>query len=868
MPNNLTGAFDVVAEFSTGAINRVLAAMHRGGRLQHSLSVRVDNTPRSRGTFPVTTEFGEAVTSRMAVARTGPAGSSTGSASSSTALARLLTQVLDPLVNVGVIYDPPPVANPLHGVAQLQLGAPTISLPTAAHDRGTVHIPLMAQYFPDQNTTPLQRFLSGELQITFAATEVSSSAGTFIHVDLAQQSGIHFQPAQALDPNSMATIDAALRHAMATAFEPSNTPIPSGLTGLRIFTLPQSGSVAVLMNLPGGQPPAGQPQSFSSAFLNASDQFAIAVSADFLGPTITGSLNTALDPYRHIHIKHDTDVWVGTITVIVDVTIDQATVEFRDGSILLTVIAHVQVTGDLGSHHDNVTLRQAFTLNLNNGQVSLALQGDLQVDNSSTLFSLLDWLFGAITDGVRGAFLNGWNSHQGDIQSQVRNKLSSATLQGFLKQLMNPATQQTPPPEEVDPTLSFTFIEVRKAGVVVHGALAVPPWPPAQVEFDLVPNTATMQHPEYNALNSWIPGGVIQNYVWTYSGHAEPADSTKFLSSDAPPIGYTAALRSVCAKAQGVRISPSGPVVMQPVSGELCHGLLTSTVEASPGQGQPDIGVTGVAADGRLTFAGHVSPWVAPGAKTGTVNLLVHFPSESTLPHLADLRRAIEGSGRKDADTTILTVLAADQIAKVKDPAGSAFADDAQGWEHRLQVKQRPATVLIGPSGDVLWRQDGDSKAGSLTEALKKNLSARSYFTPRLLRLPLKVGLRAPNFVFEYSPGRELTLRKLTGRRVVLVFWKQSSKPSLDTLAAFEKAFARKGAEAPVLLAIEGSSGAATRSAKPSVMTIQDPAHQISNAYGVSIWPTTIVLDIQGVIRDVHYGLITEEETKSTAAPL
>src|SRR6187455_1480076 len=99
MANQLTGGFDVVAEFSLGAVNRVLAAMHRGGRLQHSLSVRVDNTPRSLGTFGVVTEFGEAVTSRMAVAQ-GTRGT-TGAATSSTAVARLLTQVLDPIVNAG-----------------------------------------------------------------------------------------------------------------------------------------------------------------------------------------------------------------------------------------------------------------------------------------------------------------------------------------------------------------------------------------------------------------------------------------------------------------------------------------------------------------------------------------------------------------------------------------------------------------------------------------------------------------------------------------------------------------------------------------------------------------------------------------------
>src|SRR5688500_12255622 len=45
MSNDLTGDYDVVVQFSTGAVNRVLAAMHRGNRLLHSLSTRVDDNP-------------------------------------------------------------------------------------------------------------------------------------------------------------------------------------------------------------------------------------------------------------------------------------------------------------------------------------------------------------------------------------------------------------------------------------------------------------------------------------------------------------------------------------------------------------------------------------------------------------------------------------------------------------------------------------------------------------------------------------------------------------------------------------------------------------------------------------------------------
>lgn len=876
MANALTGPYDVVAEFSLGAIHRVLAAMHRGGRLQHSLSVRVDNTPRSLGTFGIVNEFGDALTSRAAVARTAGQGSQ-GAITSATPVARLLTQVLDPLVNAGTLEIVPPIAHPLHGVAQVQLGTPTISLPASPHNRATIHIPVMAQYFPDQGSTPLPRFLSGEFQITFAATQAfSPSLGRFIHVDLPRTGAILFQPAQTLDQDSRASINAALRHAVATAFEPSNTAVPSDFTSLEIYTLSQHNAVAVLMGLQGGQTPPAQPPNFTSFFLNPADQFGLAISSEFLSAAILNPINEALESNRHIHFSYSVDFLVKTRHYDVDIRIRNATIAFEDGSIVLTLKIRVDAEVPGPDQSDTITVKQAFTLNLNNGVVTLARKGDIDVDNSSIIFDIVDSLFGSITNRVRTAFLNAWNSRQSEIQSQVRSKLSSSKLQKFLKDMMNPVTQQTPPPEIINPTLAFTAIEIRKAGVVVHGSLAVPPWPQPHVEFDLVPNTATMQHPEYNALKSFIPGGTIQNYVWSYSGNARPADATKFVSTDAPPVESMAILGSVCVKAVGQRISPSGPTVMQPVSLQICHGLLSGNAMLSNSItiAAPDIGVTDVSDSGQLTFTGHVSPWVPRGTRTGTVNLLVHFPGDRTLNKLAELPRLLKSSGREDADTAIVGVLTSAQISKAKAPRGMAFSDDAEGWEKYLKVENRPATVLIGPEGDVLWRQDKELNSCEIVAALKKHLSVRSYFTPKLLKLPLKQGLRAPNFVFEYSPGRELTLRKLAGRRVVLLFIKESSKPSANLVAAIEKVLKRKGLDAASILAIDGSQGNApdpgqkgkNYQTQSPLTIVPDPLHKIAGAYGISVWPTTIVLDENGIMRNIYYGQLAERDLDPPSA--
>jgi peroxiredoxin len=239
------------------------------------------------------------------------------------------------------------------------------------------------------------------------------------------------------------------------------------------------------------------------------------------------------------------------------------------------------------------------------------------------------------------------------------------------------------------------------------------------------------------------------------------------------------------------------------------------------------------------------------------------------LAHLDFLTRALVGSGRTDAVTSILAVLAPDQVAKVRPTDGIAFADDDRGWAHLLGVKKRPATAVISLSGEVVWRHEGELTSADLATALKKHLVAGGRFTSRLLQLNVRTGQPAPNFLFEFAPGREMTLRKLVGRPVVLVFWKSSSQPSLETLRQLQTMSKARG-QGPTLLAI--NDGEPPELAKKiaaegglSAIVVTDPEREISFAYGVNLWPTTIVIDAGGLVRDIRYGRFSREQVKYAA---
>jgi hypothetical protein len=290
-------------------------------------------------------------------------------------------------------------------------------------------------------------------------------------------------------------------------------------------------------------------------------------------------------------------------------------------------------------------------------------------------------------------------------------------------------------------------------------------------------------------------------------------------------------------------------VVAQPVTFQFCKGLIDtigglSIDEVSDGEGsggrRPDVVWTDFSAAGKVEFMAHMSPWAPPGTPPNrTTNGVIHFPTEKSAAHLDLLPRALAESGRKDAATQIVCVLTADQIARLKPTDGVLFADDTDGWEKRLQVKSRPATVVLNTSGKVAWRHEGELKSNELAEALKKHLSAGGAYRPRFMELSLRVGQRAPDIIFEYEPGRHLTLRKIAGQPVVMLFFKSTSKPSLDTLRNLQRAFAPFEGDAPVFIAIndgespEFAKGMAAGDDCSGMTVVPDPNRAISRAYGI-----------------------------------
>jgi peroxiredoxin len=918
MANDLTGDFDVVAEFTLEAANRVLAAMHRGGRLAHSWSLRVDDYTHIHiplgGIRSVVDAYGEAETDPTVVAGVSLQAASTakvsavnlaadfpvnqgGSASSSAA-------TIDTRFNSATIQANDAAAGlrpPLHlsGVAHLQMGAPTVSIPANSNTRVTVHIPVMAWYTADANSLEIPSLLKGEFQITIQVQSVSSPAGKFVNVNLGGTTGNAAFVSQWVsmpwtsEAEQKAAINKAILNALQTSFEPSSTPLPPNISLMQFKALADDSqsALAMMMDLSGG---GGNAADINNIFLEGGDDFAWAIGNDFLQAMFAPAINSLQQWSTSLSYTLETDIpnpgsilgWgpssftVSIVTITFTTIINSVTLELQGGApgypngrILVTVSGAAN-TPTSGIPKISFTGTQALTLELIDSAygstADLIVLGDPTMDMSAP--GIPDAVLNSFKSTAAAKFKTQVQSFLAQINPKLQKQFSvQNNLGNFLTQMMNPAPKPgAPAVTEVDPQLAYIAYQISSAGIVLRGTLAVPAWPVAHVNFSTrtVRPTGTfapLAFDEYNALRSWIPGGTIQEFVWTEEGGGAVIhdDHHTFLFDNRKTLNHFSHL---CLTIKGTRISAGGPITYQPVSAaSRCsfHIPISARMAALVPQGTndlPRVALTEKSASGGIKVVGHTSPWLSDGiAPEYTSNLIVYFPDQHSVESLETLPRALQQSGRSDAATGIIAVLPPDWVAKVKNSKGLVIADDDTAWSQLLGVQQRPATFLIDPQGDVVWQHQGKLTHAELAASLKANLRAGGRLNSRPLQSNLTVGQATPNFLFQPVSGSQLTLRKLAGRYVVLIFWVSSSRASLDTVLDLQEAFTRSGRNGPLLLAINDGEPAelAQRVAAEngiSAVVVPDPERQIALAYGINVWPTSIFIDTTGLVNDIQLG--------------
>jgi peroxiredoxin len=872
VPNDLTGDFDVAAQFAVPAVNRILAAMHAVERFPHSASIRVDDVPW-RGpkwqpsVVAAVDEFGDVVADQDRIGMPNPFPGLLASASA-------VMRTLDPIVNIGDagLQIEPVQPSDLQGRAQIQLFPPTIEVTDGSGSKVTVRMTMLARYFPDPNTSPAAEFIRGELRITAPVGQVASQVANVVEIDIKSAAlDVSFTPlwsSRPLSAEDRAAINLLIRNAIRTSFLPSNSTLPSNIRHMRFRTVQAGGNaVAVLLNLAGGP---GNPATAGNSFLKAGDHFALAVGADYVRSAFQPVLDEMIaQPVEPISFRLSIGIKSWNITYAV--VLNSASVELVNDAIILSIRGRAS-TGSWTPNF-NFTVKQRFSLAVSGSTAELVV-GDISIDTSSWIIDRFRGLFENSMRRVRDRAIQ-----RSGALAMVRKMLSAdSTLGPFLNSLLKPATPKAGP-QLARVVLDYTDAGISPQGIVLHGSLRVNAWPAPHAEFEKITAnaptgpggvvTGIAGGPDYSALKSWIPGGSIQRYEWKLRGDIQTGfmDENRFVYMTPPP-GATATMSTrrlitgfvpMCVTIHGTRLSHRGAINMQPVTATVCGVSSFPLFDAAFNGDLPVIALAEPDSSGMVRITGHT---LAGRAESGrpAANLVVHFPEGGDSSGLEKLVTAMR-EGRDSISAAVIAVVGSDDVQRARFVDGVTYSPDDEGtWEKKLGIRidKRPFTVVTGKGGRVILQQPGEPDIGAIEAALKKSAPSGTPAVPVTLRpLSARIGQLPPDFIFEHAPGHEVTLRKIAGRPVTLAFWRSMSKQSIERLRSIPTG--NGSSEEGVLLCInDGEEPEAARRAAEAAglrgILVTDPQRRISQAYGVDTWPTVISVDAAGVVRSVEQG--------------
>jgi peroxiredoxin len=124
-------------------------------------------------------------------------------------------------------------------------------------------------------------------------------------------------------------------------------------------------------------------------------------------------------------------------------------------------------------------------------------------------------------------------------------------------------------------------------------------------------------------------------------------------------------------------------------------------------------------------------------------------------------------------------------------------------------------------------------------------------------------GAAAPDFTAETASGEQVALSDYAGQPVILNFWATWCAPCRVEMPALQAASERYADQGVVLLAVNASE---SRDQVADYMdelgltfpAVLDPQGEIIDLYEVRVFPTTIWIDAEGVVRAEHYGALDD----------
>jgi peroxiredoxin len=888
MANNLTGNYDAVLQVSIQQINGLLATMHQAGvdknispSFPHSIHIQVSD-PLSSVAYEVS-RFRQWVAYAVeGFHQTAPSFEQARTMTASVEQARaLLSKKTPPGVAVkfeqawhdldSSAFQPAP-DGVVRGRADAQVSAPRITVAPGSASEVTVRAWVRARFFPDTTTT-LPAPIHGELRaLYFIRPRVLPDGRKVLRVEVTSDDNkIQFvaAPGSGLTGADEQAIASRLRTVVRAQFGQREVNVPADLK-FSEFTALGSGPTQALVlpfQLSDATPPPGSLSSVT-AHLLGSNEFAIAVSKDYV--------QRFFDTLTHTIKSHAAAIQItlsgllGTAHYTPTVTVYP--VVWKAGSI--------EISGRIDARSNKwwapsgwVTFTQAFSVALDVPSQTVAIGAVGDPDVKESWFISHDKALNNVKS-ARDQALPGASAALNKTFQQALDGLDS-TLKSF----------------DQSGFTRYAAVEIRPDGLIARGQIGTNARLNPIVHFDWTDGGTA-----FTAFQSWIPGGRIKRFHWTWVERTQLINFFNKTQAVDVEHEYVFAkpadvydISNICLVVEGTRLSRDGKE--EEVSGgKACTNSSHEPICVHPSWWMklnvpvwlprwPDRVVSDLAA-AHVNLMGRNR---RPGSIT--TNVLVHFTGSRVDRPLDGLSEVLSQARR---DLSLLTILVLPQgafeqrLSALEATLGSASErsshahleiteDYVGGWSETFGAREGPSTHLINARGEFVWQQDGRLDAAAIVRAL----SEHALDAPPPLRVPMQLTVQAGepalDAVFPDDLGNVHMLRRLRGRQVMINFWQSWAAPSMRELRHLQNLHAERNG--PFILAVNSGEGpnvlADVRKREGLTFPLVSDSHQtISALYGVQCWPTSVFINEVGIVERIQFGLTHEHRPNDRIADM
>ena len=818
----------------------------------------------------------------------------------------------------------------VRGLVRAQIGVPRIELIHGVTDRFRLQVGVRAWFAPDYDSAPFPAFVHGTVHAEYRLEDIdpqcagwSHNAADYLWVRVVKESvrfeGTADDDASPLDSlvsvvvtnsaaASAANLDKVTRQIaglLATRF--AATPHPVGKRfrrgAMRSLNAPLGGSaVATAIGLTGE--PAGNIASIDNVLLDGSD-LALAINVDFIMSVVSQSLDPIRAFNRSVHIHVNTPWYLPDIDTSYQVTVDPptATWEAHDSYALIKVKVHGRAhTGSiLADATFDVAQDIVMGFDAGSGTLTLSPGGASVTVHAGGLYH----------NTVRSAVQSG-------IEAQLPGVVQAACNQAQ-PQLAGLATRTQDLTQQLQTLDAAASVALDSAvfsvyGIVLRGTIGLGRRAAPMVQFEKLADGSA-----FSALHSWIPGGRIDRFDWSWSwsswatgtpGAAVRDDRFLLRRPAAPPsrwglVGGTRPLPgldgmgTVCLRVSGVRTDAvSGALV--PVQSTRSCKLFSLLVVAPAGKsGRLFLrDMSGVTVRTPLAEVPLVAVGAGAPAASTSNTLVVRLGERWDRETAATLAEGVRKCARYDAGLSLLVLFrdgaleggSRQSVAEIEEMArglgiGCHVNEDVEGmWSRTFALGDQPVTgwAVVSPQGTPVWTHRGPLSAGTLADALDTHLRPTADASPSPVNLHREVGdlvgghMLAPDPADEsaqHCPPPPYGMRGLGTAKVAFV--RKGSAASLAELKGLLVAAAGADGARPVVIAVIDGADARDAAALQSelggdVVAIADAAGTVTDRFGVAVWPTTLTLERDGTIAAIAPGgtLRTQAEHGPAAAPV